>query len=310
MRRLPQNEHQSRFWNFSIQAVILASAILAGCNGSATGPTAQLGAVTNLTAFSASATAIGLSWTSSPDSSSTDLAQYKINAWANSVLQATVYASKTDRGTVVGNLLGNYVYQLDVTAMAAPGSQKFSNSTTVSIQWAPAKRFVGPYSLQELASNNGAGSGLVFLDQGTGQPQVRSAAFRAVYQQVLDVILDSTSSGGLVLRSADLNPLLVGTTPRHTRFSTVVTDSDVLNIGQNQPPARATYTVDTVLIDTAPVTIGKIFYAISSDSNYVRILVPQSGGSLFAGAAPNRAVNLQLSYQLLPNTPFVKRSGN
>jgi hypothetical protein len=142
------------------------------------------------------------------------------------------------------------------------------------------------------------GSGLQFFDGASGTPRVRSIGASAGFQQVIDALLDTVAGGVIVLESAHLNPFLQGQA-RRTKFSSIDASFDSLNVGQDAPPPTATYTLDRVTIGSGAVGAGKIFYAVGSDTNYVRILVQRdaTSGTLLFNPAPNRRIRAQLSYQ-------------
>ena len=303
----PRNktEFRQRVWKNGIRAVMLASAFFAGCSDNGTGPQtkSQLGSVTNFKAYSSDMHSVGLTWTAPPDTASPVFQQYQISTTLHSTLIGTTFVSKTATWALVGNLTEGIAYSFDIVSVALPGSGIFSNSSAATVQWAPARR-LAPVTLYEIANGNG---GLEFFDVQTTNPVV--SPIGGAWQNIIDVFLDSSSAGDLVLKSAHLNPLAVVSTLRHTKFSTEETNSDILEIGSESPPALITYTQDFVTISSGYVPSGRIFYAVSSDSNFVRILVQPYVHSLIYGSRPNRNITIQLSYQFKAGVQFAKRSG-
>ena len=273
-------------------------------------PAVPLSPVTNLRAYSANAITVGLTWTASADVGQADFVEHQITAMVGANTVSVVTAPKESTHTSVTNLIEGVIYTFEVVAVATPSSQTYVSSDTVDIQWAPARRLTmdGPIDIDvyEIASTVG-GSGLQFFDAGSGGPQVLSIAASAGYQDIIDVLLDTTSSGVIILESAHLNPLLVGQA-RSTKFSSIEVPSDSLNVGQSEPPDLGTYDRDLVTIGSSAVATGKIFYAISADSNYVRILVKRdsASGTLLFGDSPNRRIRVELSYQGAAGVPFAK----
>jgi len=264
---------------------------------------------TNLRAYSASAISVGLTWTPSTDAAFADFLEYQITVKAGTSTVSTVSAPKNAASSIISGLIEGTVYTFQLVAKASSTSQNYMNSDSVTVQWAPARRLgtegVIPIAIYEISSTAG-GSGLQFFHAPTAGPRVLSISQSAGFQQVIDVLLAGTGSN-IVLKSAHLNPLLSGQA-RITKFSTIDTPSDTLDIGQASPPSTGTYTQDSVFIGAGAGATGKIFYAVSNDNNYVRIFVrrDQSSGTLLFGAAPDRRIVASLSYQGVAGVPFAK----
>ena len=275
-------------------------------------PATPLQPVTNLSAYSANAISVGLSWTASTDAGQGDCAGYRVKAEVSGTTVDSVLVSKSAAGCLITNLQEGIIYTFTVITEATPSSQTFQNSTGASIQWAPAKRLntdgTVPVDVYEILSTVG-GSGLQFFDNSSGFPHVFSIGVSGGHQHVIDVLLDTNSAGTIVMESAHLNPLLAGQA-NHTRFSTTDAFVDSLNVGQVAPPTAATYTQDLVTISPSNVATGRILYAVSNDTNYVRIFLQRdpSSGTLLWGSSPNRHVRVQLSYQGTPGVIYAKPS--
>lgn len=283
-----------------------------GCE--TTAPTrTQLLSISNLRAYSKSSTEVGLIWTASPDTEIADEHRITVTGGA-APLVVTVPINESR--VVIGDLTEGIIYTFSVIIRTYTGS--YADSWPVSIQWSPARRLTtigtSPIDVFEILSDSGARSGLQFYDPRSAGPRVLPIDTTAGSHQIIDVLLDTTTtapSGILILESAHLNPRLPGLAQaRRTRFSTVESDADSLDVGQVTPPAAATYTRDVVTLDTGTVSSGKIFYAVSQDTNYVRIFVQRQGssGTLFLGDRPNRRIRVHLSYQREPGVIFSRPS--
>jgi len=275
------------------------------------GPSTALAAVTNLRAYSKNAITVGLTWTASTDAGNSDFQEYQITTKVGSTVAAASTVSKSETAREIMNLVEGVIYTFEVVGVASSTSQTYVNSDTVTIQWSPARRLdmEGAIDIEvyEIQSQLG-GSGLQFYDAASGGPRVLSIAASQGFQQDIDVLLDTLVGGTIILESAHLNPLLVGQA-RATAFSSIDTPADSLNVGQQSPPDLSTYDRDYVVIGSGAVATGKIFYAISSDSNYVRILVERdpTSGTLLFDSSPDQVARAKLSYQGVAGVPFAKQ---
>jgi len=285
--------------------LFLGIALFGGCNDTTTNPTRRtpLNGVTNLKAYSAGTNSVGLEWTATSDTSTLDFLQHEIDVKFGSSSIISIAVPKLATSTTIAGLTEGAIYTFDVIVVASSNSQTYVNSNPTTIQWAPARRSP-PVKMFEIASPVDS-AGLEFLPN---TPHVLSARNTAT-QQIIDVLLDTSSAGNIILRSGDQNPFLVGQ-GRHTKFSTEVSNSDGLDFGRDLPPALGTYTQSSVTIPSTFVTSGVVFYAVSADNNYVRILIQRNVSSLVVGSSPNRYIQIQISYQNIPGVPFAKLDGH
>lgn len=291
---------------------VVVALTVTSCKNDTEGTTpskSQLAAPSNPTAYSADTTSVGLRWTPSSNAGLADMEAYQITVKQGSSTIKTETAGKTDSTKVVGGLAPG-IYTFEILAKATSSSTSYENSNSVSVTWAPANRLTtegsAPIDVYEIRSTLG-GSGVQFYYGGTRAPRVLSIGVSAGFQQVIDALLDTSSTGQVRLSSAHLNPLLSGQA-RRTRFSTVETNADNLNQGRSTPPDPSTYTLSSVILAPGTVTTGKIFYAVTSDTNYVRVYVQRdaTSSSLLSASQPNRRARIQLSYQTLRNVIYAK----
>ena len=316
MNKFLAYRRKSRILPIALIAVAVVCALLiVACSDNSSNPAATknpLAGVTSLTAYSASATSLGLNWTASANASLSDYASIQVNVKTGSNLDSTYTLGPSAVSAIISNLTEGTTYTFEVIGVASSSSTAYSNSNPTTIQWAPARRLTSeqsaPVDVGEIASPN-LGSGLQFYGATSGGPRVLSIGANAGYQQTIDVLLDTTSAGAVIMESAYLNPLLLSGVARDTKFSSTIRDADTLDDAQSAPPASTTYTSSSVTIPTS-ATGGKIFYAVTSDTHYVRIFLKPNGSSFFFGSKPNRRIRVELSYQGVAGVLFAKPDGN
>ncbi|MBI5472079.1 MAG: hypothetical protein HY961_07005 [Ignavibacteriae bacterium] len=280
----------------------------------------KLAGVQNVRAYSATATAVGLRWDPSADSSKPDFSHIQLTIKDGNSIYGGWLFGKGVRDTLVNGLNEGVVYTFEFVSKATANSENFEDGAPVAIRWAAAQRLnfevTAPLdtviNLFEIRSTTG-GSGLEFFELARRGPVVHSPR-DANGQVKIDVLLDSlvNTPNSVILESAHRNPYLGGSTvARRTRFSTFDTLASTLNVARSVPPDPSTYTREFVIIGPEQLNSGKIFYAVTNDTNYVRILVMRDpiSGSLLAGASPNRKVSMRLSYQLTPKILYAKPAG-
>jgi hypothetical protein len=270
----------------------------------------KLAGVTNLRAFSNDANSVGIIWSLSPDTGKADYVETKVRALVGSTEVASFTLTNkliTDSVFIVQNLNEGTVHTFEVVCRANPSSQNFTDSEPVKIQWAPARRLNGdiPVQLFEIASPQDL-SGLQFFDGGIGSHVL--SARNPTTQPVLDVVIDSTAAGVIIMKSGHLNPF--GGGRRRTRFSTIETLTSTLSNPQSTAPAPSSYTRDSIFIGPQNITSGKIFYAVTHDTNYIRVFFEKNSasgpGSLLFGQYPNRYLSLRFSFQTSKGIVFSK----
>ncbi len=300
--------------------LLLFSGFLTGCNkeeNSIIYTQRPLAPPTNLRAYSRDGTSVGLMWAVSADTGKlNDFVQTRIRTITpEGVLLSTATVGPLVSEATVGSLDEGKVYTFEFTSIARIGSQDYKDSDPVTIQWAAARRYTtegtAPIEIYEIRSSTG-NSGLQFFDRVTGGPKTRPISVSGGAQQLIDVLVDTSISGDLVLESAHRNPLLAsGAQGRRTRFSTTILEANSLNFGSSSPPAENTFIREFVTVGPENINNGRLLYAITSDSNYVRILLQrdEASGTLLFGSLPNRRIRVQLSYQITPKVIYSRPIG-
>lgn len=270
----------------------------------------KLAAVTNVRAFSYDGNSVALIWTRSTDSDKLDFVDVRITVKDGTSEYLTRVVSKTfsDSALIVSNLNEGTVYTFEIVSRAVTGSQSFISSDPVSIRWASARRLNGGDAVRVFEIASPDSTGLQFYDNASFGSRVLTNS--SVTRPFMDVVVDSTASHSVIMKSGHLNRYGGGL--RHTKFSTFDTLVSSLNIPRFEPPAPSTYTRDSIFIGPESITSGRMLFALtfdpnSNDSNYVRILCERSpNGSLLFGAQPRRYLSIKLSYQITRGIIYTK----
>ncbi len=289
-----------------------AMALVAGCSkeeNTLVYNKTKLRGVTNLRAFSAGANSVGLLWSATPDTSNGSFTGIRVTARVgNAEWSSTTLPKNTFETVVIMDFLNEgTIYTFEVVCKAADNSPNYTDSDPVRISWAPARRLNADIAVKVYEVAAPDSNGLQLFD-GIG-PHVFSSRVPA-YQPVLDVVIDSTASGIVIMKSAHLNRF--GGGARRTRFSTFDTLANSFNYARVAPPDPSTYVRDSLFIGPEIITSGRVFYAVTQDGNYARLLLendsptPGAPGSLLFGQAPNRYLRIRVSYQTSAGIIYAK----
>jgi len=269
-------------------------------NNPVTPPVTTLKAPTNLRAYSASISSVGLLWDLSASESDTAFVNYALTV--KNSLGSTVASQSITKGnptTTVTGLTEGVIYTFVLRSAGTGGAL---SPDSASVVWSPARRLTTdstngpPIQVYEFASTLGA-SGLQFYSVSSGSARVQSLNVSNPDRALSDVYVQTNNNGSISL--SDLASSGLGN-PKNTRFSTTVRDATDLDDPMLAPPAIGTYTLVTVPIPSTVATQAKILYAKSvTDNKYVRILLKMNLGTnlLYSGTSPNRYITVQLSYQ-------------
>lgn len=259
-----------------------------------------LRAPTNLRAYSASITSVGLLWDLSTSESDTAFVNYFLKV--KDALGSTVTTQSVSKGnptTVVTALTEGVLYTF---VLRSAGTGGVLSADSASVIWSPARRLTTdstngpPIQVYEFASSAGA-SGLQFYSVSSGSARTQSLSPSNPDRALSDVFLQTDIGGTISLNNLVSSGLA---SPKNTVFSTVTRDAADLDDPQLSPPAISTYTSLSVQIPSAAASQAKILYAKSvTDNRYVRILLRKNAVTnlLYSGTSPNRYVTVQLSYQ-------------
>ncbi len=268
----------------------------------------KLAAVTNLKAFSYDGNSVALVWTKSTDADKADFVDVRliVKDGNSEYLTRVVPKTLTDSALVVSNLNEGTRYTFEVVCRAVSGSQTFVNSDSVAIKWASARRLNSGNAVRVFEIASPDSTSLQFFDGIGPRVYTNSPSTRPL----MDVVVDSTASGVVIMKSGHLNRYGGGV--KRTRFSSFDTLVTTLDVPRSAPPTSSTYNRDSVFIGPESLTSGKLFYALtidqnSNDTNYIRILVERSpNGSLLFGSPPRRYLSVKLSYQVTKGIIYAK----
>jgi hypothetical protein len=219
----------------------------------------------------------------------------------------------------VNNLVSGQVYAFTVSSVR--GSKV---SSLVSVQSTPSARYTTdvstgtPLRIYEKASTHGSG---LTIDPSKGGPKNVSKNQSATPQNVqLAMVADNTKG-----------TLVIGPANAFTEF---------IQVGQYDPDitiSQMTYVAPSLdswyysgsmenemlpvnngnvsayeLSQSIPGTNGQGFFVRTGPSgnyHYARVFVKNVGGKLLQGVAPERYVELEITYQTTPNVPYAKTTG-
>jgi len=182
-------------------------------------------------------------------------------------------------------------------------------SVGATITWSPATRFINNVNgdiikVYEYASS--FGSGLDFYDASGNAPKVYTVANGAYW----NIGLDTRTSGSIILSSPDLLNYNFGTQPGVTEISQSYFDTNDLNtVFDSQALDAGPFAERSIDLSTLDVTTGVVFICrVKEGSNttwtYAKLLIKKTGGSFLQGAAPNRYLECEVSYQKVAGVPY------
>lgn len=296
---------------------MLAALVIGGCNENdnpidPTPTPVAPKAITNLQAVSLSETSVGLRWNAPVD---TALTGYDVS-WESSDgvdSNGVSVISATDTTENATGLTAGKTYTFTVKTKRGT-----TLSTGVSVTWAGAQRFSNDAAeptttirLYEKASSKGSG---LTLDPSAGGPKNMSVATPTGPVQ-LGFIVDA--NGKVVIGAAYSFPEFKNVDKFDS--NTYVSTQSWVAMGLNDwfiPQSLDKYipadgNLRAFTFDaTVTGATGQGFVVrtgATGNYHYARVFVNNIGGKLLQGTAPNRYVELTISYQNTPNVPFAKR---
>ncbi len=218
------------------------------------------------------------------------------------------------KGTTIVNVPGLTEikeYTFSVKAVFSNGKA----SAPVSIKWAPAHRYNFSIRVYEYASQRG--SGLVFQDD-DGQPRTLTAASNVKWDICLDTRNNEYKIGSP--KASDYtdqsgNYTNNGQPARNLDIYKVVENVDKLSdvfdsqgIDKNPNPRQK-------MFDFTTKTKGFVLFVKSYPpgnpaGNFAKVFVKANNGVILQGTAPDRYVELEISYQKTPGLPYALTNKN
>ena len=284
-----------------------------GCNenpittppGDGTGPTAPSG----LQATSLSATSVGLKWVASTDSGAIS---YTVSWRASDGTDSGSVPSLTTLAYTVNNLSASKGYVFSVYAVRSS-----VKSTAATITWAGAPRYGTTTTIRMYETLSSQGSGLT-LDPSLGGPvNARVSASNPNPERVQLAIYT---------KGSDPNTFSIGAAYAFIEYRNVNGFDQNTFISTSSYPAQSlnewysAASIDGMIPSDGngrafelPISqtggAGQGFYVrtgTTGNYHYARVFVKNVGGKLLQGSAPERYVELEISYQQTANLPYAK----
>lgn len=259
-------------------------------------------AIVLLQATSIDATTVGLRITSSPSETNALFDGYYLKITPGTFPVEKIPVSSKNLYSVTGLTEGTE-YTFTVYAKYTNGEV----SPDVSVKWSPATRYSSEIKIYEFASSNGSG---LNLNDFEGSPKVLTISNASKWDLCLDtregvfVIgspkasnytdLDYKFSNGQYARDLDVYKVFEGYEHLNDVFDTKA-------INEYSNPTQSVY-------DFTSRTTGFVMavksYPVAGSSYYAKVLVESNNGKILQGTAPNRYVQLKVSYQKVASIPY------
>lgn len=198
-------------------------------------------------------------------------------------------------GLTEGKVYQMYVYAVNDTAKSSP---------TATIKWAPAKRYTTNLRLYETASDQGSGiefpstAGLTISEGGRWDICLDSR--NESYDIGSPALSSYTDDAGKFPNGQQARATAIGKVWQNVASLDDIYEAVALNDAQNG-------TIEEKLLNfNTANTNGQQFAFVvkTAAGNFAKVLVKANGGKLLQGTAPDRYVDLEISYQSGLNIPY------
>jgi hypothetical protein len=271
-------------------------------------PTAPPQPPSNLQALSVNDSTVRLRWTPSPSESNANFGFYRLRVYddAQGRLVGTLRLGTQTPVDIVG-LRSGTVYRFELYAVWRDTARDTAESVTAAVvRWAPAVRYTtlpdgSPIRLYETDSQFPSGLDLEGPD---GRPRTLTVAQGNEWDLCLD-----TRGGSWDIGSPRLSTYAIAN-PRRTLIDTLrLRQQKYLQVDSlNQifeTEAFGAATLAEALANFNNQRRGFIIVLRTQDGNWAKIFVKADArGNILQGTAPNRYVELEISYQKTPNVPY------
>ncbi len=272
---------------------LISAMIFAGCESS-TDPVKpnvkDVNAPTNLMANAKDDSTIVIKFTPSTSKDSSFFKDYVL--YINpGMSEKKVVDKSSNMITITGLQSGTrYTFQL-----AARNTEE-KESAKISVSWATATRFTG---IKLYETNSSFASGLELFNSELQRPETYKIANSDKWDIALDTKNESFDIGSPTLTSYNI------ATPRTTfvkmRDSWIGVNSlDDIFDTEMLDPNQAN------LINFNSVTKGFAFAVKTQDGHFAKVFVKAVDGKILQGAADNRYIEVDISYQKTANLPYAK----
>lgn len=274
--------------------------------------------VTMLRATSLDNNAIQIKWAPSASESNENFSGYDI--YVKDSGGAKMLNGSVDKGIseyTISQYNSNNLIPGEIYTMTVKAKVGSTESDGAEIMWAPAMRFEGVkiYS----SSSTDFGSGLQFYDETTMQPVVHMKSNSPLWNIGL-----YTGDGTVTIGSASelgYSPYPSGDPASAEMGTTFFTETDDLDWvfmhdamnGLDSEGDQIDYMEMAVDLENTDYftdqTQGAVLLFRSVDGsnhNYAKVLIKNDGSGWLQGTAPNQYIEVDISYQVVPNVPYAK----
>jgi hypothetical protein len=254
---------------------------------------------------------IRIKWKPSIDENDSAFVGYIVKMTGDNGVNALDTVPKNFNPLQVTGLDAGVIYTFEISALFKNGK----SSPTTTISWSPAYRFtatadgVSSIKLYETASQ--LGSGIDAYDEDSKAPKTLTVANGEYWTLGLD-----TRNGALIVASPTKIDYNYPSTPGYTEISqdywdtpllNDIYDSQALNYDQDKFSELAIPLDQMTDIKNNLVIIIRTQEPGETDFHYAKVMIKKNpnGGWLF-GNAPNRYLEVEISYQTEANVPYAK----
>ncbi|MBI2794698.1 MAG: fibronectin type III domain-containing protein [Ignavibacteria bacterium] len=285
-------------------SLILALTIaIVACNENTTTPAEPQAPQppTGLAATSIDSVTVGLKWTA-PATGVTPTG-YEISYKVEGTSEVfTTQVSGSTLSTLISSLVENTVYEFTVKAK----NDTARSAATLPLKWAPAKRYSSSIILYEHKSSFGSGLNLpafggLTVDNGD------------LWDLAFDVDTSGTKfyigSPGSSSYTDDNGVFVVGgDVARTTLIGLVWTNVPSLNDVYESVDLASSATLEEVMVDFTADDAARrqIAFVVKTESgNFAKVMIKKNvDGRLIRGSAPDRYIEVEVSYQEAANIPY------
>lgn len=264
----------------------------------------KLAAPTNLMATSFDKESVILKWTLSTDETNANFKGYEIRY--DGKLVSTGPTTGANTFTVSGLTEGEHVFS--IKALTSDSTKKL-NSDAITLTWAPAWRFttnVNDEAIQLFETNSEYGSGLNLFDATGFKPKTLKVSSIADWTIGIETKTDGVIKFGPV---ASLN--YTAATAKNVQISAPIPATGLNDLFDSQALSTKTFKAangyeDLASLNSATGVIFVVKETIGSDVRYAKVFVKKATSGFLQGTAPNRNIEVEISYQNKLNTPYAK----
>ncbi len=291
---------------------VLAVLLLASCEETTTpeepSPTSPPQPPSNLQALSVNDSTVRLKWTPSPSESNANFGFYRLRVYDDAAgrLVGIIRLGTQTPVDIVG-LRSGVVYRFELYAVWRDTTRDTSESRTAAVvRWAPATRYTtlpdgSPIRLYETASQLPSGLDLEGPD---GRPRTLTVSQGNEWDLCLD-----TRGGSWDIGSPGMSSYTIAN-PRRTLIDTLrLKQQHYLQVDSlNQifeTEAFGGAALAEALVNFNNQRRGFIIVLRTQEGNWAKVFVKADAqGNILRGTAPDRYVELEISYQKTPNVPY------